>query len=145
MVEIGGGEDLLGGLEHAQGHRGVALLRDQFGGVVRGQLRNKEKIGGGDGIAQQLDAFADERRNGRDFLRRRMKGRLLEERLKAAAQLVDGQSADVLGIEPDGFFIERELFIEVDDGVGAIDAFEREKIGELVEGKELAIVLGRPA
>ncbi len=34
---------------------------------------------------------------------------------------------------------------EIDDGVGAVDAFERESGGEFVEREELAIVLGRPA
>ncbi len=51
----------------------------------------------------------------------------------------------MLGVEPDGFGIEGVFFREIDDGVGAVDAFESEGGGELVEGEELAVVLGRPA
>ena len=75
-----------------------------------------------------------------------MEAGLLEERARgSAAELVDGQGADVLGVEPDGLGIEGVFFSEVDDGVGAVDAFEGESGGELVEGEELAVVFGRPA
>ena len=36
-------------------------------------------------------------------------------------------------------------FVEVDDGVGAVDALQSESGGELVESEELAVILGRPA
>ena len=48
-------------------------------------------------------------------------------------------------VEPDGLGIEGIFFGEVHDGVGAVDVFESEGGGELVEGQELAVVLGRPA
>ena len=51
----------------------------------------------------------------------------------------------MLGVEPDGLGIEGIFFGEIDDGVGAVDAFERESGGEFFEGQELAVVLGRPA
>ena len=51
----------------------------------------------------------------------------------------------MLGVEPDGFGIEGVIFSKVDDGIGAVDAFESESGGELVESEELAVVLGRPA
>jgi hypothetical protein len=38
-------------------------LRNQLGGIVGRELVEKEKIGGVDGVAQQLDALADERRD----------------------------------------------------------------------------------
>ena len=68
-----------------------------------------------------------------------------EEGLEAGAELVDGECADVLGVEPDGLRVERVVFSEVDDGVGAVDGLESESGGELVESEELAVVLGRPA
>ena len=79
------------------------------------------------------------------FFRRGVKAGLLEERLEARAELVDRQGADMLGIEPDGLGIEGVFLSEVDDGVGAVDAFEREGGGEFVEREKLAVVLGRPA
>ncbi len=62
-----------------------------------------------------------------------------------SAELVDGQGADVFGVEPQGFGVERVFVFEIDDGIGAVDAFERESRGEFVEREELAVVLGRPA
>jgi hypothetical protein len=103
---LSGGEELLRVLEDAAGESGVALLRDQLGGVVGRELIDEEEIGGGDGIAQELDAFADERGDGFDLLGRGMKAGLLEKRRKATAQLFDRQGADVLGVEPDGFGIK---------------------------------------
>ena len=63
----------------------------------------------------------------------------------ARGELGDGQGADVLGIEPDGLGIEGICFVEIDDGVGAIDAFQGEGRGQLRQGEEVAVVLGRPA
>ena len=64
---------------------------------------------------------------------------------RSRAELVDGQGADVLTVEADGFRVERIFFGEIDDGVGAVDVFEGEGGGQLFEGQELAIVFGRPA
>ena len=139
------GEHLLRVLEDASGQRGIALLRDQLGRVVGRELVEEEEVGGGDGIAQQLDALADERRDGEQLLRRWRRSRPGRRRAGVAAELLDGQGADVLGVEPDGFGIEGIVFREIDDGVGAVDAFEREGRGELVESEELAVVFGRPA
>ena len=55
---------------------------------------------------QQLDALADERGDGEKLFGRGMEAGLLEEGLEALAELVDGQGADMLGIEPDGLGIE---------------------------------------
>ena len=46
---------------------GVAFLGDQFGGVVGEEFGEEEEIGGGDGVAQKLDALADERGYGQEF------------------------------------------------------------------------------
>src|SRR6266568_5714402 len=58
----------------------------------------------------------------------------------------------MLGVEPDGFGIERGFFRRVQDcfseihyRVGTVDALESESGGKLLEGEELAVVLGRPA
>ncbi len=126
VIESGRGKDLPGVLEDAAGQGGIALLRNQLGRVVGRELGDKEKVGGGDGIAQQLDALADERGDGEELFGRGMEAGLLEERLQFAAELLDGQGADVLGVEPDGLGIEGIFLGEIDDGVGAVDAFERE-------------------
>ena len=74
-----------------------------------------------------------------------MKPGLLEEWLEAAAEFFDGQGADVLGVEPDGFGIEGIFFGKIHHRIGAVDAFEGEQAANLVQSQELAIVLGRPA
>ncbi len=56
-----------------------------------------------------------------------MKAGLLEEGLKLAAEFVDGQRADVLGVEPDGLGIEGVFLGEIHDGIGAVDTLEREQ------------------
>ena len=48
-------------------------------------------------------------------------------------------------VEPDCLGVERFVFGEVDDGVGAVDVFEGEGGGQLFQREELAIVFGRPA
>src|ERR1035438_6130665 len=96
LVEGGCGEDLLGVLEDAQGHGRIATLRrDQLGGVVGGELGEEEEIGGGDGIAEQLDALANERSDGEDFFWFRIEACAREEGLEAGTELLDGQGADV--------------------------------------------------
>ena len=129
-------------LEDAAGEGGVSFLRNQLRWVVLGEFLQKEEIGGGDGVAQQLDALADERGDGEKLFWRGLEPGLLEEGLEAEAQLVDGECADVLGVQPDGFGIERVVVCEIDDGVGAVDALEGEGGGEIVEREELAVVLG---
>ena len=145
VIERRRGKHLPGLLKDAAGKRGIALLRDQFGRVIRGKLVDKEKIGGGDSIAKQLDALANQRGDGEEPFGRRMEAGPLEERLQFAAELLDGKGADVFSVQPYGLGIERIFLSEIDDGVGAVDALKRESGDELVEGEELAVVLGRPA
>ncbi len=146
VIEGDAGEDFQRVLEDAAGHGGIATLRrDQLGWVVGGELIEEEEVGGGDGFAEELDALADERGDGEEFFGRWIKACLVEEGLELTAELVDGQGADVLGVEPDGFGVEGVVVRKVDDGVGAVDGFEREGSGELVEGEEFAVVFGRPA
>src|SRR6185312_2939713 len=71
-----------------------------------------------------------------------MKAGLGEEGLQLAAEVLDGHGADVLGVEPDGFRIKGVFIREVDDGVGAVDAFESEGGGEFVESEEFPVVDG---
>ena len=153
MVERGCGENFLGVLEDAAGHGGIAALgRDQLGWVVGSEFFEEEKIGGGRSLYKQLDALADERSYGEELFRRGIKASLFEERLEQRAELLDRQGANMLGVEPDSFRVERGkfrrargCFIEIDDGVGAVDGLESEGGGELVDREELAVVLGRPA
>ena len=70
---------------------------------------------------------------------------LLKEWLDIAGKLLDGQGADVLAIEVHCLGVKRVFFGEIHDSVGAVDVFEREGGGEFFEGKELAVVFGRPA
>ena len=51
----------------------------------------------------------------------------------------------MLGVEPDGLGIERIFLGEIDHGVGAVDAFERESVDQFLARHALAVVLGRPA
>ena len=62
-----------------------------------------------------------------------------------AGQFVGGQGTDVLGVQPEGLGVEGVFLGEVDHGVGAVDAFEREEVDDFVARQFLAIVLGRPA
>ena len=133
VIEGRCGQHLLRMLQDAAGERGVALLRNQLGGVVRRELVDKEKIGGGDGLAQERDALADERRDLAHFFRRGMQAGPLEERLDAGAEIVDAEGADMLCVQPHGLGIEWVFLFEIDDGVGAVDVFESERGGELVE------------
>ena len=83
VVEGGRGQNLLRGLEaRRQRHRRIALLRDQLGGIVGRELIEKEEVRGADGIAQQLDALANQRRDGKKFFGRGMKAGLLKKWLE---------------------------------------------------------------
>ncbi len=89
MIERNCGENLLRGLENAQGHGRIATFwRDQLRGIVGSELVEEEKVGGGDGIAQQLDALADERRDNFQFSRIWIKSCLGEEWLKAGGSVL---------------------------------------------------------
>src|SRR6185437_1309223 len=117
----------------------VSFLGDQLGGVVGRELIEEEEICSRDGVAQQLDALANERGDGAELFRGGMKAGLVEEGLQLAAEVLDEHGADVLGVEPDGFRIKGIFIREVDDGVGAVDSFESEGGGEFVESEELAV------
>lgn len=146
VVEGRVGEDLLRRLKDAQGHGGVAAFgRNQLGWVVGREFGKEEEVGGGRGFAQQLDALADEGSDSEEFFKRSVEAGLGEEGLELGAELIDRQGAKVFGVEPDGFRIEGVGFSEINDCVGAVDTFEREEAGELVEGQKLAIVFRGPA
>ena len=57
-------------------------MGNQLGRVVGRKLVEKEEIRGGDGIPQQLDALANERRDGQQLFRRRVQAGLLKKRLQ---------------------------------------------------------------
>ena len=104
MIEGGGGQNFLRVLRTRQGQSGIAAFgRNQLGGVVGREFVEEEEVGGGGGFAEQLDALADERGDGENFFWRGLEAGLREEGRELAAELVDGQGADVLGVEPDGF------------------------------------------
>ena len=110
VIESGCGENFQRVLEDAAGQCGIAFLGDQLGGVVGGELGEEEEVGGGDGIAQELDALTDKRSDGEKLFGRGMEAGLLEKGLEQRAELLDGQGADILGVEPQGLGIERGKF-----------------------------------
>ena len=74
----------------------------------------------------------------------------MDNRQQAGAEGVDGEAADVFGIEPEGLGVEGFVgrcgrLLEVNDRVGAVDAFEGKHIHQFLAGHVLAIVFGRPA
>ena len=61
MVEGSCGQYLERSLKNPASHGGVATLRrDQLGGIVGRELVDEEEVGGGGGLAEKLDAFANE-------------------------------------------------------------------------------------
>ena len=74
-----------------------------------------------------------------------MEAGLLEKRLEVAAEFLDGQRANVLGVEPDCLRVEGIVFREVHHRVGAVDALKREQVANLVQSQKFAVVLRRPA
>ena len=51
MSELGGCQGFEGFFEHAQRQRGIAFLRNQFGGVIGREFVDEEEIGDGEHIA----------------------------------------------------------------------------------------------
>jgi len=80
-------------LKDFQRQGGIAFLWDQLGWIVRRQPIDKEKIGGGNGLFQQLDPLADERGDGQKLFRRCCQSSLLKKWLKELGKLIDGQRA----------------------------------------------------
>jgi hypothetical protein len=131
-------------------HGGVPLLRNELGRIVGRQFVHQEKIGSGEDVAQKLDALADERSDGAHFLRRNWESGRVCNREQATAELVDRERADVFGIEPQRFGIEGLVrrgggLLEIHHRVRAIDAFQRERVGEFLTRHVLAIIFWRPA
>ena len=56
--------DFLRFLEYTPCHRGVTFLRNQLRSIVRRKLKQKEKVRRSRSFAEQLDALADEGRDG---------------------------------------------------------------------------------
>jgi len=83
-------------------------LGDEFGGIVGRELviGQEEKIGGGENVAQEFDAFADERGDGVHFIGGDGKSGGVDDGEQAGAEMVDGEGADVFGVEPEGFGVE---------------------------------------
>ncbi len=130
VIESGCGEDLFCLLQDAVRQGCIALLRNQVGRVIRRQLGKKEKIGGGDSIAQELDALADQRGDSEHLFWRWMKAGLLEEGLQAATQLSTGRARMCSALSHTALAIEGIVLCEIHDRIGAVDAFERERGSE---------------
>jgi len=94
-------------------HGDVSLLRNEFGWVVGRELIHKEKVGGGENVAQKLDALADERGDGVHLFRGDLESGRVDNGEQAGAEVVNRKPADVLGIQPDGFRIEGFVGVEV--------------------------------
>jgi len=129
--------------------RGIALLRDEFRSVVWRQLIHEEEVARCEDVPQQLDPFTNERRNREHFFLRDLEsGSRTMGRRRALNSSIG--VPNVLGIQPDGFGIERLLrrrrrFLEVHDRVGAVNAFQRECGDQLLPRQFFAIVFRRPS
>ena len=145
MGKLGLRQNVQRAIEHAQCQRGVAFFRDQFGGLVRRQLRGEEKIGGREHVAQQADALADERRDARHGGLVHRDARPAHHRQQFPGELLGRHGANGLGVEPHRFGIERVGFGEVHHRVAAVDAGQRERLDQVLARHLLAVVLGRPA
>ena len=73
---------------------------------------------------QQSNALLNERRNSRQLLGIDLIAGALNYGQELFRQFRCGHSADMLGVEPDRFGIERIGFREIDHGVTAIDALK---------------------
>src|SRR5438270_3999136 len=150
VFEIHLGKNGLCLLEGLLCHGSIAFLRNQFGRIIGQQLIDKEKICGGQDVTQQLDSFADQGSNLQHSFRLDFETNFAHHRQQFLAQILNWQSADVLGVQPNGLGIEG-LFrsgrgiLEIDHCVGAVDAFEREGLDQFLNAHVLAIVLWRPA
>src|SRR5580693_9271440 len=107
MFEFGLRQDFSSAGQNLERHRRVTLLGDEFGWVVVRKLIHQEKIGGGENVAQKLDALADERRDSEHLLRRNWKSSGVDNREQPRAEFADGKPADVLSVQPDGFGVKR--------------------------------------
>ena len=113
MVEGGGGEDVEGFFKNELGLGGVAFCGDEFCGVVGGEVGEEEKVGGGGGFAEEADALADERSDGGEFFRGRVEVGLHEEGRELSGEVVDGEGAEVLAVEPDCFVVEGRASVKL--------------------------------
>ena len=66
-------------------HGCVSLLRDQFGRIIGWQLVDEEEVSGGEHVAQQLDALADERRDAQHLFGRDVEACVVHDRKQAGA------------------------------------------------------------
>src|SRR5260370_41801981 len=88
----------------------------------------------------------DERSYGAKLLRRGIrKPGLLGVGHQSPREVIDIERAEMLSIQPHGFGIEGVLVGEVDGGVAAVDAVEREQLDRLVTRRLLALTLWRPS
>ena len=87
-------------LQRFQGHGGIALLGDQFRRIVGRELIDKEKVGGGKHVAQQLDAFPNQRRDLLHSAAINVEPCIAHNRQQSLAQLLYRHRADVLGVHP---------------------------------------------
>ena len=112
VFELDVGQHIARAREDLQRHRHVSLLRDEFGGIVGRQLIDEEEVGGGEHVAQQLDALANQRRDLQHLFRRDVETGAAHDGQQAGAQVLYRQAANVLGVEPERLGIEglfREL------------------------------------
>ena len=132
-------------LEHPPGHRGVALLGDQLGGVVGRQFVGEEEIGRGQHIAQQLDALLDQRRDRQHLRRICVEPGGAPNGSSCSASSSTGSARMCSAFSHTAFGSNGIFFREVDHRVAAVDALERKRVDQFLARHQFAVVLGRPA
>ena len=143
VVEGDRGQNFQRVLEDAAGHGSIATLGwNELSRVVGSEFIHKEKVGGAGGFAKELDALTDERGDGQQFFGRCRHPAFSKKGSSCALSSVDGQGADMLGVEPNRLGIERVLIRKIDNRVGAVDGFKRECCDQFIQGEKLAVVLG---
>ncbi len=111
MLEFDGRQHFVRPLQGLLRHVRVSLLRDEFDCVVGRQLIDEEEIGGGEHLAQQLDALTDERGDSKHSLGRDVEPSFAHDWQQALAQVFDAQSSNVFRVEPERFGIESVFMV----------------------------------
>ena len=134
-------------LENAAGQGGVRpFLRNQFGRIVGRELVEEEEVGGGDGVAQQLDALADERGDGEELFRRGMEAGLRRRRARSCGlSSSTGRARMCSALSQTALGSKGSSSVKLTTALARLTPSRVNRAVSLVEGQKFAIVLGRPA
>ena len=113
--------------QNSPGQRCIALRRNQLSAIIRAEAGwQKKKSASGTHVTEELDALRISGVTWSSFSGVADSPACCRKGNSLTESCSDRQGADVLGIEPDGLGVEGIVLVEVDDGVGAIDALEGE-------------------